>query len=72
VKEYTVPEAAEACKLSAGMLYRAIADGQLRATELPGRTRRDRFRISEEDLIAYKRWRVKKLGDYYPELDELG
>ena len=72
MKAYTVPEAAETCKLSPSMLYRAITDGQVRATELPCRTRRDRFRISEEDLIAYKRWRVQKHGDYYPELDELG
>jgi excisionase family DNA binding protein len=70
MKEYTVPEAAEACKLSPSMIYRAIDANQLRATELPGRTRRDRWRISEEDLITYKRWRVKQHGDYYPELDQ--
>jgi hypothetical protein len=35
-------------------------------------TKRDRWTITEDALIAYKRWRVKKHGDYYPELDEQG
>ncbi len=72
MNEYTVTEAAVACKLSTSMIYRAIEAGQLQATEkLDSPDKRDRWMIAEADLIAYKRWRVKKHGDYYPELDQV-
>ncbi len=70
--EYTAEAAAASCKLSTSMIYRAITAGQLKATEKIGSTdKRDRWTITEEDVIAYKRWRVKKHGDYYPELDQV-
>ncbi len=72
MKEYTVEEAAASCKLSASMIYRAITAGHLNATEKEDATnKRDRWTITEEALVAYKRWRVKFRGDFYPELDEL-
>ena len=71
MKDYTVVEAAAACKLSTSMIYRAIEAGQLTATEkLDSTDKRDRWMITEADLIAYKRWRVQKHGDYYPDLDQ--
>lgn len=72
MSNYTVAEVAASCKLTTSMIYRAIEAGQLRATEKTDTTdKRDRWTITEDALIAYKRWRVKKHGDYYPELDDL-
>jgi hypothetical protein len=71
MNEYTVEEVAASCKLSTSMIYRAITAGQLQATEKTDATdKRDRWTITEEAMIAYKRWRVTKHGDYYPELDQ--
>jgi hypothetical protein len=72
IKLYTIPEAAKACKLSPSMLHRAIEEGQLVAVELEGTKERVKRVITEDALLAYKRWRVAVLGDYYPELDEQG
>jgi excisionase family DNA binding protein len=68
--QYTVAEVAEACQLTRGTIYRAIDEGQLRATAIETTDKRDKWRISAEDLLAYKRWRMATMGDYYPELDQ--
>ena len=73
-KIYTIAEVAEACKVARGTLYRAIDAGELKAFTIDSADQRlaprDKWRVTHEELIAYKRWRTIHMGDYYPELDQ--
>ena len=70
-KLYSLPRAAKECNLSLSMIHRAIEDGDLEAIEIEGTTD-DRVKrvVTEEAILAYKRWRVETLGDFYPELEQ--